>query len=71
MAGLVSRRKFFGTAAATVGAISVSSRPDLFAQGLELGDQSVDLQLLAIDRPIQFIHQVFGIADLDFKIGQA
>src|SRR6186997_1450680 len=35
MAGLVSRRKFFGTAAATVGAISVSSRPDLFAQGTQ------------------------------------
>src|SRR5215208_5624827 len=34
MAGLVSRRKFFGTAAATVGVLGMTKSPELYAQAL-------------------------------------
>ena len=45
--------------------------PDLFAQGAEFDGQQVDLLLLAKDRAVEFVDQVFGVADLDFEFGDA
>ena len=45
--------------------------PDLLAQGAEFDGQQVDLLLLAEDGAVQFVDQVFGVADLDFQFGDA
>lgn len=43
----------------------------LFAQGTNFTEEQIDLLLLAENEPIQFLDEVFGIADLDFKFGDA
>lgn len=43
----------------------------LFAQGTYFAEEQIDLLLLAENEPVQFLDQVFGIADLDFKFGNA
>ena len=44
---------------------------DLVAQGADFDGQQVDLLLLAKDGAVEFVDQVFGIADLDFEFGYA
>lgn len=43
----------------------------LFAQGTNFPEEQIDLLLLAENQAVQFLDQVFGIADLDFKFGNA
>lgn len=43
----------------------------LLAEFLNIGDQHVDLLLLAINRAVKLVDHVFGVADLDFKIGDS
>lgn len=43
----------------------------LAVQQAQLRLQQVDLLLLLINRAIEFFHEVFSQADLDFEFGQA
>ena len=43
----------------------------LFAQTANFLGEQIDLLLLAKDDAIQLVQQVFGVADLDFEIGNA
>ena len=43
----------------------------LLAQLLQLVQQRINLQLLAVDRHVQLLQQVFAVAGFDFQLGQA
>ena len=43
----------------------------LVAQRTQFIGQEVDLLLLAINDPVEFLDQILGVADLDFKLGDA
>jgi len=43
----------------------------LFAQGPNFTEEQIDLLLLAENQAIQFLDEVFRVADLDFKFGNA
>ena len=43
----------------------------LVAQRTQFIGQEVDLLLLAINDPVEFLDQILGVTDLDFKFGDA